>query len=145
MQKNYFFHLKHSKKSWKLPKTSKTATNRFNQKCKSKTISCQNWTRATFAFTRKGLKINPMLSLFETWGLKLGNRKQWKVLIDTQQAYCYREISGVHFLEGPEIRMHYLEDREEKKSPAPGRLWTLDLSVTSRALYHSATTAAHQD
>ena len=63
-----------------------------------------------------------MLSLFETWGLKLGNRKQWKVLIDKQQAYCYREISGVHFLEGPEIRMHYLEDREEKKSPAPSGL-----------------------
>ena len=48
----------------------------------------------------------------------------------------------LHLFEGPELRTHYWEDREEKKSPAPGRIQTHDLSVMRHALYRCAKTAA---
>ena len=43
---------------------------------------------------------------------------------------------------GPELRTHNWWDREEKKSPALGGIWTHDLSLLKRALYHCATTDA---
>ena len=36
------------------------------------------------------------------------------------------------------------EKIEKRKSPAPGGIWTHDLSVARRALYHCARTAAHK-
>ena len=48
----------------------------------------------------------------------------------------------LQLFEGPELRTHYWEDREEKKSPAPGWIPTRNHSVTRRVLYHCATTAA---
>ena len=48
-----------------------------------------------------------------------------------------------HLLEGPALRKHYWDDREEKKKrPAPGGIQTHDLSVMRRALYRCATTPA---
>ena len=45
----------------------------------------------------------------------------------------------LHLLEGPELRTHYWVDRDERKSPTPGRIWTYDLSVARHALYCSTT------
>ena len=40
-----------------------------------------------------------------------------------------------HFLERSELRIHYREERGERKSPAPGGFLTHDLSVMRRVLY----------
>ena len=49
----------------------------------------------------------------------------------------------LHFHEGRKLRTHNWDDREEQKSPAPGGIWTHDLSVMRHALYRCATTAAY--
>ena len=56
-----------------------------------------------------------------------------------------RKSEVFHLLEVSESRMHYLVDREEKKSPAPSEILTHNLSVMKRVLYHCATTAAQEN
>ena len=48
----------------------------------------------------------------------------------------------LHLQEEPELSTNYREDREEKKSPAPSRIQTHELSVMRHALYRLATPAA---
>ena len=44
----------------------------------------------------------------------------------------------------PELRMHYEEDREEERSPAPGRIRAHNISVLRCALFLCAITASQQ-
>ena len=50
----------------------------------------------------------------------------------------------LYLLEEPELRMHYEEDREEERSPAPGRIRAHNISVLRCALFLCAITAAQQ-
>ena len=56
--------------------------------------------------------------------------------------FFVRKPVMLHLFEGPELRTHYRDDREEKKSPAPGRIRTHDLFATRRVLYPCPATAA---
>ena len=50
----------------------------------------------------------------------------------------------LYLLEEPELRMHYEEDREEERSPAPGRIRAHNISVLRCALFLCAITASQQ-